>query len=61
MMLIEITDDGTGRAITHGASFASTSTSTLATTTTANKKLMELFMWSTALSKWELVDVRQSV
>lgn len=60
MMLIEITDDGTGRAITHGASFASTSTSTLATTTVANKKLMELFMWSTALSKWELMDVRQS-
>ena len=60
MMLIEITDDGTGRGITHGASFASTSTSTLATTTVANKKLMELFMWSTALSKWELMDVRQS-
>jgi hypothetical protein len=61
MLLIEFTDNGTARAITHGSSFVSTSGATMATTTVANKKLMELFKWSSALSKWECVSVTSSL
>ncbi len=62
MILMEITDDGTGRAITPGASFAGTSINALtALTTVANKKLMLLWKWSSALSKWELVAKDQSL
>lgn len=56
MMMHEITDDGTGRAITPGASFVGTSNNTLSgLTTTATKKLILLWKYSTALTKWELL------
>jgi len=50
-LLFEILDDGTARAITWGASFAS-GPATLPTTTTVNKILYTGFIWSAARSKW---------
>ena len=60
MMLMQITDDGTGRAITPGASFAGTANNTLTgLTTVANKKLM--LIWKYNGSAWELVGRDQSL
>lgn len=56
MMLMRITDNGTARTITPGASFAGTSSFAItALTTTISKELKLLWMWSSAISKWELV------
>jgi len=52
---VEITDDGTARAITHGASFVGSTLAALPSTTIVNKKLYQKFRWSTALSKWVLL------
>lgn len=52
-LLLEFTDDGTNRAITHGAKFEA-STVALATTTAANAKLQEFFTWNPVTSKWRL-------
>lgn len=56
-LTIEILDNGTARAITWGASFASTSIGTLPTTTTVNKILFVKLIWSVARSKWLCVGV----
>jgi hypothetical protein len=53
-MTIEITDNGTARALTWGASFAST-TVTLPTTTVLSTRLRVQFEWSTVTSKWECI------
>lgn len=55
MIMMNITDDGTGRAITPGASFVGTNNNSLTgLTTVAGKKLCLLWKWSATLSKWEL-------
>jgi len=46
MIMINITDDGTARAITRGASFVSTTAATMATTTIVNKQLTEIYRWN---------------
>ena len=51
-LLITIEDDGTGRAITWGASFID-GAATLPTTTTANKKLYVGLVYSSTSAKWE--------
>lgn len=53
-LIVEILDNGTGRAITWGASFRSTS-ATLPTTTVANKLLRVGFMYDSVDSKWDCV------
>ena len=53
LIMINITDDGTGRAITRGAKFVSTAGATMATTTIANKRLCEIYKWSTGATVWE--------
>ena len=55
-LIIEITDNATGRAITWGASFEA-STVALPTTTVASTKLTTGFMWNTTTSKWRCVGV----
>lgn len=50
-LLFEILDDGTARGIAWGASYAS-GPATLPTTTTVNKILYTLVIWSPARSKW---------
>ncbi len=54
-MSIEITDNGTARAITWGSKFASTVAVTLPSTTIINTRLRALFEWSTVTSKWECI------
>ena len=54
LMEISITDDGTGRALTFGASFAAT-TVALPTTTVASTRLRVYFQWSAVTSKWECI------
>ncbi|MCK9370928.1 hypothetical protein M0R04_13540 [Candidatus Dojkabacteria bacterium] len=54
-LIISITDDGTGRAITWGASFESSGNVTLPTTTVASTRLDVGFLWNTATSKWRCV------
>lgn len=53
---ISITDNGTARAITWGASFEA-STVALPTTTVINARLDVGFFWNTATSKWRCVAV----
>jgi hypothetical protein len=53
---IAITDNGTARAITWGASFEA-STVALPTTTVASARLDVGFVWNTATSKWRCVAV----
>lgn len=53
---ISITDNGTARAITWGASFES-STITLPTTTVISTRLDVAFIWNEATSKWRCVGV----
>lgn len=52
MFSYEITDNGTGRAITWGASFAASGTLSLPTTTIANTMLKVLFQYNAASSRW---------
>lgn len=53
---IAITDNGTARAITWGASFEA-STVALPTTTVISTRLDVRFVWNTATSKWRCVGV----
>lgn len=53
-LLFRIKDDGTGRAITWGASFASRG-ATLPTTTTANKVTYVGLIWNSVESTWDCV------
>ncbi len=53
-LIIRILDDGTGRAITWGTSFAAKGV-TLPTTTTASKLLTVGFLYNTVTSKWECI------
>lgn len=55
-LMIQITDNGTARAITWGASFASTTTA-LPTTTVISTMLRVLLQWNTATSKWDCIGV----
>lgn len=56
MLIIDITDNGTGRALTFGTSFEA-STVALPTTTVASTKLTIGFRWNIATSKWTCVAV----
>lgn len=53
---IAITDNGTARAITWGASFES-STATLPATTVVSTRLDVGFVWNTVTSKWRCVAI----
>ena len=53
---IDITDNGTARAITWGSSFEA-STVALPTTTTVSTRLDVGFIWNTVTSKWRCVAV----
>lgn len=55
-LIIEITDNGTARAITWGASFEA-STVALPTTTVISTKLTVGFIWNTTTSKWRCMGV----
>lgn len=55
-LIIRIKDDGTARAITWGASFASRG-ATLPTTTTVNKYLYVGFIYNSTASVWDCVAV----
>jgi hypothetical protein len=56
-VIIEITDDGTGRAITWGTSFESSGTITLPATTVAGVKLQVGFTRNTVTSKWRIAGI----
>ena len=53
MILIQITDNGTARAIAWGASFASTVEASLPVTTVLGKRLRTYLMYNSATSDWE--------
>lgn len=55
-LIIDVTDNGTGRALTFGSSFEA-STVALPTTTVASTKLTIGFRWNVATSKWTVVAV----
>ena len=61
MIMIQITDNGTSRAIAHGAKFVSTSDATMFTATTANKKLTELFQWDSTAAVWECIGATEQL
>lgn len=54
---ISITDNGTARAITWGASFESSGNITLPTTTVISTRLDVAFIWNEATNKWRCVGV----
>jgi len=56
MLMIQITDNGTARGITWGASFAST-TVNLPTTTVASTMIRILLQYNSATSHWECLAV----
>ena len=56
-LIVSITDDGTGRAITWGAKFESSGNVTLPTTTVASTRLDIGFLYNTATSKWRCLAV----
>jgi hypothetical protein len=56
IIIIEITDNGTARAITWGASFAAT-TIALPTTTVISKILRIAFTWNVVSSTWDCIGV----
>ncbi len=55
-LLVRLTDNGTGRAITWGAKFEA-STIALPTTTVLSTLLCVEFIWNTVTSKWRCVGV----
>ena len=57
MICLEFLDDGTARAISHGASFRAGTNFALLTTTVLSKLSRELFQWDSADSKWDCVGV----
>lgn len=56
-LVINITDNGTARAITWGTSFESSGNVTLPTTTVLGVRLEIGFFWNTVTSKWRCVAV----
>lgn len=54
---VDITDDGTARAITWGASFENGGIFALPTTTVISTRLQVGFVWNTVTSKWRCVGV----
>jgi hypothetical protein len=56
LLMIQITDDGTGRAITWGAKFTST-TAGLPTTTVTSTMLRVAFQWNTVTTTWQCIGV----
>jgi hypothetical protein len=52
---IDITDNGTARSLTWGASFEASGTVALPTTTVVNVRLDVGFVWNTATTKWRCV------
>lgn len=54
MLRIDITDNGTARAITWGASFEASGNISLPTTTVASTRLDCVFVWNTVTSKWRI-------
>lgn len=56
-LIIEITDDGTARAITWGASFESSGNVTLPSTTVVSTLLRVHFLYNAATSKWTCVGI----
>lgn len=54
-LTITITDNGTARAITWGASFESGGTQTLPSTTVISTKLVVMFQWNVATTKWRCI------
>lgn len=57
LLWISITDDGTARAITWGASFEASGNVELPTTTVLGVRLDTLFIWNTVTSKWRCIAV----
>lgn len=58
MLMYRIKDDGTARAISWGASFASRG-SALPTTTVISKVLYVLFVWNSVTSTWDCISTAQ--
>lgn len=56
MIMIQITDNGTARAITWGASFQST-TIALPTTTVISTMLRVLLQWNPTAAKWDCIGI----
>jgi hypothetical protein len=56
-LVVEITDNGTARAITWGASFEASGNVALPTTTVISTKLSVGFFWNSATSKWRCMAV----
>jgi hypothetical protein len=56
LMMIQVTDNGTARALAFGASFEA-STVALPTTTTISTLIRILFQWNATTSKWSCVAV----
>lgn len=54
---ISITDNGTARALTFGASFEASGTVPLPTTTVISTRLDIAFFWNTETSKWRCIGV----
>lgn len=57
VLIIDITDSGTGRALTFGASFEASGNVALPTTTVASTKLTIGFRWNVVGSKWTCMAV----
>lgn len=57
MLRIDITDNGTARAISWGASFESSGNVTLPTTTVISTRMDIGFIWNSVTSKWRCVAV----
>ena len=57
LLMIQITDDGTGRAITWGAKFANSGTIALPTTTVASTMLRVAFQWNTVTTTWQCIGI----
>lgn len=55
ILCISITDNGTARAITWGATFEASGTVALPTTTVISTRLDVLFIWNTVTTKWRCV------
>lgn len=56
-LIINLTDNGTARAITWGASFEASGTIALPTTTVISTMLTVGFLWNSVTSKWRCVGV----
>lgn len=54
ILIVSITDNGTARAITWGASFEASGTISLPTTTVISTRLDVAFAWNAATSKWRI-------